>query len=249
MEHSGGDDHEAQRGPELQTSSDPSTTTQRSSEILHICRLDAGLGPFVPCPDRLRLVLTAMHRAEETLMFFNRAETLCFVLRSTSEAGDALMSFDVILLYDEDEDVHGKFKHLLDMEYAALYDPEDTNYVFETFTCQETSDRSHFQDIQTSLNTLYDLKVCECYEYFVKSDDSSVCFMCALRGEPLRTTQDATCIVCSESIRTQRGCRRMACCNTLVHAACHETWRKQDINRVCMICKKGPTYPAVGDSS
>lgn len=137
-------------------------------------------------------------------MFFNRAETLCFVLRSTSEAGDALMSFDVILLYDEDEDVHGKLKHLLDMEYSALYDPEDTNYVFESFTCQETSDRSHLQEIQASLNTLYDLKVCECYEYFVKSDESPVCFMCALRGEPMRTQEEASCIVCSERIRTQR---------------------------------------------
>lgn len=208
-----------------------------------MCRLDAGLGPFVPCIDRLRQTLMDMHAAEETMMFFNRHESLCYVLRSTSEAHDELMTFDVALLYDEDEDVHGKFKYLLDLEYSAVADPEDSNYIFETFTLHPSSDVAHLHDIQESLNALYELTICECYEYFVKAKKQELCFMCTLRGEHMR--EEHTCIVCSERIHTHRGCRRMACCGTMVHAACHEMWRKSDINRVCMICKKGPSYPAV----
>lgn len=189
-------------------------------------------------------MLVDMHRSEQTMMFFNRAESMCFVLRSTSEASDTLMTFDVALIYDEDEDVHGKFKYLLDMEYSAVADPEDSNYIFETFTLQDSSTREHLMDIQASLNALYDLTICECYEYFTKVKGRDICFMCSLRGEPMRSEE--TCLVCSEPIRTQRGCRRMLCCGTVVHLACHEMWRKSDINRVCMICKKGPSYPTVG---
>ena len=182
--------------------------------------------------------LKDMHAHEEAFMFHNREGDMTCMLRSTSEKTDELMTFDLVIIYDAAKDVHGKFKRAMTMEYTVLED-EDEDFVIDTITVSKDATPQDMDDAVESINKVFEMCMCECYENLVKSTALGVCYVCAICGDdPDDGTPVDTCVICVEEIHTDRGAVRMNCCDQAMHRKCHERWRSEEATRNCPVCRK-----------
>jgi len=191
---------------------------------------------FVKCADVLLETLKDMHKREEAFLFRNRGETMTCMLRSTSEATDELMTFDLVLIHDPAKDIHDAFKKVMDMEYTVIPDDEG-DYVIDTLTVSKDATPEDMSEALESINLMYEMDICECYRNLVKSPDLGLCYMCAIMRDPDHQPVNA-CIICADLIQTSRGGVCMNCCGQYMHKKCYERWRSEEEKRVCPICRK-----------
>jgi len=195
--------------------------------------------------------LCDLHRDEESLMFKNASGDIEFLIQPTSEPTDEYMTFDVCIVYDELSDAHGKIAAMMAREYGSM-ENEDGNWTLFVFSMQATDPSAEdLAETMKYLNALYNMRYCECFEYFVKSPDRPVCYMCTIRGRTVSTDprcpdsiqQIVECVICNDPVRTRRGVVEMrACCSQLMHRRCVELWRKDDATKVCPVCRsRSPT--------
>jgi hypothetical protein len=180
--------------------------------------------------------LKDMHLNEEAFMYRNRSDDMTCMLRSTSEKTDQLMSFDLVIVYDESKDVHGAFKHVLDMEYTLVED-EGGDFIFDTITVANDATPDDMDEAVESINMFYELSICECYKNLVKSPTLGLCYMCAIGRDPEYPGEDS-CVICADTVHTARGSVCMKCCNQPMHKKCYERWRSEEETRSCPICRK-----------
>ena len=191
--------------------------------------------PFIRSSKRLLEVLRSLHRNEEAMLFSNRAGDLTFMLRSTSEITDELMSFEVVVPHDPDDDPGDFLKRVLTDEYACMED-EGGDYVFESMVVTRDATEDDVEDVVDTINFFYDVHICECHANLVKTDDAhGICFSCHLQGDDKETTGHA-CVICSEEIRTRRGLVSMACCRQHLHRKCYNLWRGKKTTN-CPVCR------------
>jgi hypothetical protein len=191
--------------------------------------------PFVKDPGILLNTLLDMHTHEEAFMFRNRDDDITCMIRSTSEATDELMSFELLVITDPDKDMHAKFKSIMSMEYTVLPD-DDGHYIMDSITVSRDATPEDMDEAVDSINAMYDLRICECYQALVKSKSLDLCYICAISRDPSKSS-DTTCIICTDPIHTTRGIRRMACCNQCMHAKCYERWRSEEEKKTCPVCR------------
>lgn len=197
--------------------------------------------PFVSSTDALLTALTDMHHDEESLMFTTRSGELTCILQSTSESDDEIMSFELALVYDEDTDCHGKLKTLLDHEYGAMYNEEEENWTLYVFTLTRNPPTEDLYAIKRYLNKTYDMRICECFDHFVKSE-KSVCYRCTMCQTPGSSDRRETCVICNDPIETPMGSITMrSCCNQVMHKRCLELWRRDDATKICPVCRRSTT--------
>lgn len=198
-------------------------------------------GPlFIRNPRFLLEALQDIHKNEEAVIFKNRHGDMSFVLQSTSESTDQMMTFDVSYMYDEDEDCHGKIKHVLDMEYNAIRS-DDSLWTLYMFTIGVDPPISDVEEMADALNTLYTIRFCECFEYFIKTPNRSLCHMCSMRRDTHENTQE--CVICNDPILTELGSMHMkSCCGQYMHKRCVEMWRRDNPCKTCPICRKNSQH-------
>lgn len=198
--------------------------------------LDADTDPLIKSGDMLLSTLKDMHEREEAFLFKNRGGDITCMLRSTSEASDELMTFDLVLIHDPVKDIHDAFKTIMDMEYTVIAD-EEGDYIIDTITVSRDASPEDMSDAVESINSLYEMSICECYEHLIKSPYLGLCYVCSI-SKPRQDDTGESCIICTEAIHTERGIRRMKCCNQSMHKKCYERWRSEEENRLCPICRK-----------
>lgn len=213
----------------------PAAPPQAQQDTPEPAPTDDPITRLVWSPESLLDALHLLHRDEESVMFQNSAGDMTFVFQSTSENTDEMMSFDLSFVYDETQDQHGKIKRLLDHEYGAMLNDEE-NYTMYIFTMSQQPDSTELYDTMRCLNTAYNLRFCECFEYFIKSPSLDVCYMCTMCQQPGSEVQ--TCTICSDPIRTGRGSIHTSCCEQWFHARCVELWRRDGIAKRCPVCRK-----------
>lgn len=192
--------------------------------------------PFIRSSDRLLQVLRSLHRNEEAMLFENRHGDVKYMLRSTSETTDEMMSFDIVVPHDPDEDKGEFMKRLLTDEYACVED-EGGDFVFDTCLVAHDAGKEDLDEIRDMLNWYYNLEICECHANLVKTDDAGgVCFRCALQSDDRDSTGSA-CIICADEIKTARGLVTMHCCKQTMHRKCFNLW-KQDKTTNCPVCRQ-----------
>ena len=180
--------------------------------------------------------LKDMHLNEEAFMYRNRADDMTFMLRSTSEKTDQLMSFDLVIVYDETKDVRDAFKHVLNMEYTLVED-DGGDYIFDTITVANDATPGDMDEAVESINMFYELSICECYKNLVKSPTLGLCYICSIGRDPEYPGEDL-CVICADTVHTARGSICMKCCNQPMHKKCYERWRSEEETRSCPICRK-----------
>lgn len=198
--------------------------------------ISGGDHEFVKSAELLLETLRDMHEREEAFLFRNRGGNITCMLRSTSEATDALMTFDLVLIHDPDKDIHDAFKKMMDMEYTVIPDDEG-DYVIDTLTVSKDATPENMTEALESINLLYEMDVCECYENLIKSPPLGLCYVCNISKDPCHEPTEA-CIICAELIQTARGGVCMNCCGQHMHKKCYERWRSEEEKRVCPICRK-----------
>jgi hypothetical protein len=191
---------------------------------------------FVKSADYLLKTLKDMHEREEAFLFRNRSEVLTCMLRSTSEATDELMTFDLVVVHDPAKDMHDAFKKVMEMEYTVIPDDEG-DYIIDTLTVSKDATSDDMTDALESINLLYEMDVCECYENLVKSPALGLCYQCSIMKDPLDEPTDA-CVICADLIQTTRGGVSLNCCGQRMHKKCYQRWRSEEETRVCPICRK-----------
>lgn len=194
--------------------------------------------PFISCPVFFLEELIDLHKSEEDVVFKNRDGDMTFVLQTTSEATDEMMTFDLSYMYDEDEDRHGKIRNILDMEYNASQSDESL-WTFYTFAVGKDPPLSEISEMADALDSVYSFRFCECFEYFVKNPDRHLCSICRMRREEREDVRE--CVICSELILTSRGRVLKSCCGQYMHRRCVEMWRRDNASKSCPICRKSLT--------
>lgn len=189
---------------------------------------------FIAYPEYLLEALRDMHMLEEATMFENSAGDLQFILQSTSEATDEMMTFEIALLYDEAQDQHGKIRRILDLEFATVPN-EDGNWTFYLGNLTQTPESEDLIEAAESINALRDIRICECFEYFIKTPGRHICYMCTMRRLQDEVTRE--CVICNDPIRTRLGSIHMTCCDQYMHKRCLELWRRDDSTKICPICR------------
>ena len=189
---------------------------------------------FITSATQMMDALQALHKDEDAIMFSNQSGDMVFVLQSTSECTDEMMTFELALVYDETKDCHGKIKMIMDHEYGALENEED-NYTLYMFTLTKDPDAEDVYDTMRCINNTHKLRFCECFEHCIKGADREVCYTCTMRSRPWTPIP---CVICSDPIHTWKGSMHMkACCGQWMHRRCLELWRRDSDSKVCPICR------------
>lgn len=192
---------------------------------------------FISSPESFLEALQDLHADEESIMFTNVDGDLTFILQSTSESTDEIMSFDISLMYDDSIDCHGKLKTLLDHEYNAVYN-DDENWTLYVFALSQEPSSTELHDMMRLVNKTYNMRICECFEHLVKSPKRSVCYLCTMRKRATQEPQKS-CVICNDAIQTPMGSVTMkSCCGQVMHRRCLELWRRDDARKICPICRK-----------
>jgi len=190
---------------------------------------------FITSAAHMMDALQALHKDEDAIMFSNQSGDMVFVLQSTSENTDTMMTFELSMVYDETKDCHGKIKRILDHEYGAMGN-EDDNYTLYMFTLSQEPESEELYDTMRYINTAYNFRFCECFEYFIKHLDREVCYACTMRARPWTPKP---CVICSEPIHSWKGSMHMkACCGQWMHKRCLELWRRDSDSKICPICRQ-----------
>ena len=193
---------------------------------------------FVAHPEYLLEALRDMHMLEESTMFENVSGDLQFILQSTSEATDEMMTFEVALLYDEATDQHGKIRRILDLEFATVPN-EDGNWTFYLGNLAQSPSMDDLMEATESINALRDIRICECFEHFIKTPGRHLCYTCTMRRR--QDEEERECVICNDPILTRLGSIHMTCCGQYMHKRCLELWRRDDSTKTCPICRVSTT--------
>jgi len=208
---------------------------ETSEEIVHRPFQKHG-DPFIKNNAKLLETLQCLHANEEAFMFRNRADDMTIMIRSMADATDQMMAFELLVVFDPAEDKHSSMRRLLEMEYSCVKDDED-DYIFETIAVGKDVQPGEIDEVVDSMNFMYDMKICECFDHLMKTDDIDVCFMCNMTSGDEKNTGES-CIICTDVIHTTRGLRRMSCCTQTMHVKCYEKWKSTEDEKICPVCRK-----------
>lgn len=176
-----------------------------------------------------------LYNSCEALTFENIDGTFEIMLRPDPEV-DELMTFEVLVIYDEDKDKFGTFIKLLRLE---LFENEDEEFFLGRISIRKDADTSS-EDVVSAmhkLNAFYAVRICPCGRYFIR-DISPICFFCHMTSAD-EDMQFIQCSICHEE--TQRiTMRRQSCCKHFMHVHCVERWFNSDAsgeNPTCPMCR------------
>ena len=191
--------------------------------------------------------LEALHRMDNEnrgFSFENKEGSFQMTLRPEKNEcleNDNFMSFEIVIVYEEDKDPRGTFHALLEREFEEM---DEDDYLMDDFSieknCTETSD-----DVRVAMeivNQCFSYRFCPCNKYFIKGTTGTtgttgtsypMCYRCHMTA-----TEDdmkvETCAICHEE--TPRiGMKPQSCCKQYMHARCINRWN--DSNPTCPICR------------
>ena len=186
--------------------------------------------------------LRRMHRTNEAVVFPNCENSFKCMIRPTfpdeDESEDtAMMYFDLLIIYDESIDLHGKFCKLLEYEYSGYL--EDGDFLIETLEISKGCEPDH-EDLKEAIDSVelvYKMKICGCFKYFVKDDAKDLCYYCHMTL-PTKVEEDVVhqCVVCHDVIEEPTK-MILPCCKHPVHSKCVEIWLMNQAKRKCPLCR------------
>jgi len=192
--------------------------------------------PFVRSSTRLLQVLRSLHRNQEAVIFPNRAGDLKIMLRSTAESEAELMTFEIVVPHDPEDDKGDYLKRVLTNDYACAEDDEG-DFVFETLLVSEDASKHDVDELLDTVNFFYNTEICECHAHLVKTDDGGgMCFQCHLQADDTENTGNM-CLICAEDILSARGLMTMTCCRQTMHRKCFNLWKQDKTRKNCPVCR------------
>ena len=183
-----------------------------------------------------------MYRQNEALLFHNTDKSFKIMIRPSfpdvEQEEQTLMQFDLLIVYEESEDLHGKFFDILTFEYSGFM--EDGDFTLDSLEIpkDETADGEHVAEAIRSIESVYAMTICDCYKYFKKDTDFDLCLFCQLTMPPSNPEEEeqAVCVICQEPVYpTTQGIQK--CCKQVMHPKCLEMWLLPRPTRACPVCR------------
>lgn len=182
--------------------------------------------------------LARLNRHNEALQFPNCDNTFKIMIRPSSDditEDESSMYFDVVIVYDESEDLHGKFARLLESEYCGYMDEGD--FLIETLQVPkgDVLDADSIQEAIDTIENIYRMKICACFRYFLKDTDFDVCYFCQMTLPP-QHEERPVCVICQDTMYPGT-IATLPCCKQEVHRRCLELWLMTRATRTCPLCR------------
>lgn len=174
--------------------------------------------------------LNRIYSANRGFTFRNEEETFDLTLRPDPDVTDR-MSFEVVILYEEEKDPNGTFRALLERECIEM---DEDEFLLEDFCLSKeaTPDSPEVAHAINIINACYAYRLCSCSKYMIR-DAHPMCYFCHM----IATEEDMkkeTCAICHEET-PKIGMKPQPCCRQYMHVRCIKKWN--DTNPNCPICR------------
>lgn len=148
-----------------------------------------------------------------------------------------VMRFDVLFVYDQSQDLHGKFAEILDFETDGYLD--DDEFVMDQIEIPVDAGVDDC-DVKKSIECVekvYAMRVCTCFRHFVKHDDHELCYVCQMTLPSHSPGGDEiVCAVCRDVV-VPSAITIQSCCHQHLHRKCLELWLMRKSVRSCPLCR------------
>lgn len=180
--------------------------------------------------------LRRMHMCNDAVIFWNEERSFKIMLRSDAMDPD-ILTFELLIVYDEDTDPSGAFKEILENYHDGYFEEDDCSFVIDNFTLPSSS-KSTDQAICSAMrkvNDAYDMTVCPCYKYIIK-DGAEACVFCVLTAARQEEEKErVACPICHET-GLENQMKVQPCCKQQMHSRCLARWQEKP----CPLCRAPP---------